>query len=1643
MINTSQNDGILAYKNSEIFQTRKKSFFKSLRTALETISNDELIKQMFEDSNSSLYIPSRVIEIIQQQLNDDREQLIADLLNESNSKSKQSSNRSNSSIKQSINQLSTQLQDLRNFINNDFQRDFFNKELRSLQLQAKAVVTGAISNKYISTTINQTLEKQINFMNKKFFEIDLPNMKSKYEEEIQQHIEHENQLEKTIQSLEKQNEKKQKEMMSMNETIHRNQDVIDSLKSKVKSLQEVQKQVNMAKNQIHVLEREVEKKNQTIDMFVNEKSNEDSVSFSYSQLQTSFSEMKKKYESVEKENSQLKEQLRKCSMTEQKNDHIQSINEADIQMLKTKTATIPQLQEELNKSIRHSQSLEVTNVEIANKLEAVIKKNKELNQTIEQLRDEISETTNDRTSKAELRSEIELLHEELAASKKQISDLDSNIYDLSELNQKIKREADTSKQTLEKQAFELTEQKSKLATMLTESETKISFLSMKLKEYENSIHYHMKQLRNSEVKIKELNNSNQELTILSNSLQKKLDEQEIVSQQTSISYEQSSEAYLYAQEELKRKEDVIERLLEADEISRKQKMKMNKKIEDDSFTIQKLNSSINDLSNENNSLHSENKSQSTKIDELTSKLSENEEKINEKENLLRKVNSSNGSLRKTVKSLESIKTNNEKVISELQEKIASDNRKIKKLEDLNQLLVNEKQNLVKDNKMLQKQLSENQTKFQTQIEQLEKDKKSLLKSKTETEMKLNLKTEEAKKLSKKLSKGIEEFDQLSQESMINQHESNQKRKKLNEKIEQYEKMNEINSKKLDSLLMQCNEIVQINKIHEIPAVLKKLKVNHDRLYNEDLKTRQLLNILSEFDSISEAVEILKNDLKAMQEFVFKIRKIIGHYEFDNLYHMIKESFQFKLNVIDIFEKKDDVVIQIQEEHRRLNEFEERETVLRSLFPNEESFIKKLPEIVTKMQQTYREDHSILQKLVKLFEVQKQDELPSQASLVLLQLNELKSIIPNETENTSKSISNLIDEFNQNKLELKQIQESLQSFNNDSNLFDEHYRTQIMQMPVPKQIENVLDENRKMKFILNNLNESLNEQSTENHLTPTSSKTKSSSGELNSSKKLNSPNKSNAINKAVYLTSPLSFQQVDSRISTKIDDLKLKVKKLEAELQEVESNLPETFETKKKNPQVLFGSLTEKVKSVTKNFNRYYDDITQCQRYIKESNKSINSTNLPNAVSFILTRLEECERQERIIKFALGDLLLPSENIQDTISEIIQQNNRLTSDMSKLNCIVSETGKTNDDVIQAVDEIVKERNQSFKLLEESNNTKIVFNSFSEKLENLVENDVFLTKLKDEFECSTNDEINNKIHEMQSFLNQIISMIPTELKVKVSDTPIVIEKMKHFQMIFDLQKQIKEKLNSEDVIQTIDNYIKQIKISQELQTKLNSILPTSIEGSIIQKVEQLIKQCLQYQRNYISLKTIIPEDYHGSVLNKVEQILNDLNKFKKEHLEIEQIVKNENVLNSVSNLCELNNEYKGVLDNICQIVHYDKLNDLDVFIEHLLSEKEIETQNSAAVLSNHIEEIESNIPAEFNQYQDVLNKIKAFVRSYQEQKEQIKELFQVQEVNIELKEKISNMTAVLNSFNEILATKNDVLIEEEEERNEVNNDDDNIE
>lgn len=64
-----------------LFDQRKKWFIHALSSAIENISTDDFVNQMFEDSSSSAYVPDRICEIILQSISDDREAYISQLLN--------------------------------------------------------------------------------------------------------------------------------------------------------------------------------------------------------------------------------------------------------------------------------------------------------------------------------------------------------------------------------------------------------------------------------------------------------------------------------------------------------------------------------------------------------------------------------------------------------------------------------------------------------------------------------------------------------------------------------------------------------------------------------------------------------------------------------------------------------------------------------------------------------------------------------------------------------------------------------------------------------------------------------------------------------------------------------------------------------------------------------------------------------------------------------------------------------------------------------------------------------------------------------------------------------------------------------------------------------------------------------------------------------------------------------------------------------------------------------------------------------------------------------------------------------------------------------------------------------------------------
>ena len=62
-----------------VFQRRKRSFMESLQKILASTSNDKFIQQMFEDSNSAMFVPDRICELVERYLSDDREKYIQEL----------------------------------------------------------------------------------------------------------------------------------------------------------------------------------------------------------------------------------------------------------------------------------------------------------------------------------------------------------------------------------------------------------------------------------------------------------------------------------------------------------------------------------------------------------------------------------------------------------------------------------------------------------------------------------------------------------------------------------------------------------------------------------------------------------------------------------------------------------------------------------------------------------------------------------------------------------------------------------------------------------------------------------------------------------------------------------------------------------------------------------------------------------------------------------------------------------------------------------------------------------------------------------------------------------------------------------------------------------------------------------------------------------------------------------------------------------------------------------------------------------------------------------------------------------------------------------------------------------------------------
>lgn len=66
---------------NQLFEQRKKWFIHSLSTAVESVTSDQFVYQMFQTPSTKSYISDRVCEIVTQSIEDDRELFINELFN--------------------------------------------------------------------------------------------------------------------------------------------------------------------------------------------------------------------------------------------------------------------------------------------------------------------------------------------------------------------------------------------------------------------------------------------------------------------------------------------------------------------------------------------------------------------------------------------------------------------------------------------------------------------------------------------------------------------------------------------------------------------------------------------------------------------------------------------------------------------------------------------------------------------------------------------------------------------------------------------------------------------------------------------------------------------------------------------------------------------------------------------------------------------------------------------------------------------------------------------------------------------------------------------------------------------------------------------------------------------------------------------------------------------------------------------------------------------------------------------------------------------------------------------------------------------------------------------------------------------------
>lgn len=985
-----------------VFQRRKKSFLDSLQKILTSTGNDRFIIQMFEDPNSAMFVPDRVCELIERYLTNERENYINELYQRIRTyeacfgvkKSKQIENIGTQILQQmeiknpippNNPEIIKKLRQNLNILNSDSKSTIVrNEQVKELKSQINALkgiiknsnlTIRSIKDEYarnlyqvkhllsisVESMLQETSGKAISAVSgykemEKKFKLENAKLQTKYQNEIEEHIQNEQNYEKEIRKLKSKLEQFSQQTDQQQTEITKLKGQISQLESKSEAHEDLNNQKIVLENEISRLRSDLRTKDMQIQKLVDAHANKTELDTS---LQAALAKSRlintKRGAQIQK----LKDALKSLSIEYENVSHELSLAKADSQLTDARLNKVNSLEQDRQKYLDRITELEGERDSIERKFVDAQNESQILKEDNERMRRLMKDSSMSNLKTGQLVSVIDQLNAKINEGNAKILSQEDYIENLKLQNDSLKMKISAQEQKTQSANSQIEQLRKELDDAnrdLTEQQKSISLLNSSSKKSDNQVLDLKSRVVQADRRAAELSHELQRTQEVKQETDRKLLEANDSINELKTKNSMLEDEVGQLKDELSQKNAVLKDFLSADETQKSQ----NSKLMNEYVLLQRTAGSINaELRGAQRNLKSkEQELQIAKqnVENLKSRLKSKEELAKQLKSNLDETSRRLNTILSQQKSLEATVDEMRTENLSLRDKIGEVNTSTNNLQEQLQIESQEKDKMRRDIRDMKERQMLDIAKYEKKIDELRAENSSLQKRKGEDQNTIEKQQFTISKLEKEVKQKEDEL----------QFEKDRYAREMKRKDELIDFEREKNEKSLS----RSQEILDIEKLRasqenqrilqakesEIAALKKRLGDTEKHVSElegvikdgSDKIQAHLTDVIDKNNALKTEKSKLSADLQKANSMISTIGSIVKTKQTENLPTKVDEirrkaEENEEVNKLFGFAAGSDFIDNMRSVKKAMKTLTDRNTALLSLFPesNESNIIDQI------------------------------------------------------------------------------------------------------------------------------------------------------------------------------------------------------------------------------------------------------------------------------------------------------------------------------------------------------------------------------------------------------------------------------------------------------------------------------------------------------------------------------------------------------------------------------------------------------------------------------------------------------------------------------------------------------------------------------